>query len=84
MANTGKCRGCGAKIVWVKTPAGKNMPCNPGLVPYREEYKGKDKVVTMGGEVVSCRTFPAYGPVTDMGYIPHFATCPNAKQFSRK
>jgi len=22
----GKCRSCGAKIIWVKTKAGKNMP----------------------------------------------------------
>lgn len=28
------CRGCGAEIVWVKTEAGKSMPCDPGAVPF--------------------------------------------------
>lgn len=27
-----KCKGCGAEIVWIKTPAGKAMPCDPNKV----------------------------------------------------
>ena len=23
-----KCKGCGAEIIWIKTKAGKSMPCN--------------------------------------------------------
>ena len=40
------CKGCGATIVWVVTPAGKRMPCDPDGVP-------------------------------------HWGTCPNAKEFKR-
>lgn len=29
------CKKCGAEIVWIKTPAGKHMPCDVGIVcPY--------------------------------------------------
>lgn len=27
-----KCKGCGAEIVWIKTAAGKSMPCNSDKV----------------------------------------------------
>lgn len=42
---TVECKGCGFQIVWVKTKAGKNMPCDPELV----------KVVTEDGDVVTGR-----------------------------
>jgi hypothetical protein len=25
----GKCRSCGADVIWIRTKAGKAMPCNP-------------------------------------------------------
>lgn len=43
-----KCRGCDAKIFWVKTPANKNMPVDPdgeahwGTCPKANEF-GKNK-----------------------------------------
>lgn len=27
--NAGNCKSCGAEILWIKTIAGKQMPCNP-------------------------------------------------------
>lgn len=27
--NAGKCKSCGADIIWIKTLAGKQMPCDP-------------------------------------------------------
>ena len=48
------CRGCGAEIVWVKTTAGKSMPCNPGAVPFWARPGAPGKVVTLLGKVVSC------------------------------
>ena len=30
----GKCRSCGAEILWIETPGGKAMPCNPEPVYY--------------------------------------------------
>lgn len=44
------CRGCGAEIVWVKTTAGKSMPCNPGAVPFWARPGAPGKVVTLLGK----------------------------------
>lgn len=37
-----KCKGCGAEITWIKTKAGKLMPCN----------SEKSTIVTEQGEIV--------------------------------
>ena len=78
--NRATCRGCGAPIVWIKTPAGKAMPCDPAPVYYKAAPGGKDKIVTTRGEVVSCEIVPG-AEATDAGYRPHWATCPQAGQF---
>lgn len=80
--NKATCRGCGAPIVWIKTPAGKAMPCDPAPVYYKATPDGKDKVVTTRGEVVSCEIVPGAN-ATDAGYRPHWATCPQADHFKR-
>lgn len=80
--NKATCWGCGAPIVWVKTPAGKAMPCDPAPVYYKAAPGGKDKIVTTRGEVVSCEIVPG-AEATDAGYRPHWATCPQAGQFKR-
>lgn len=54
------CKGCGAEIVWIKTPNGKNMPCNAE----------KTIIVTPEGQTVT-------------GHIPHWATCPQSKNFKQ-
>ena len=78
--SNGICRGCGANIVWVKTAAGKNMPCDPWPVPYWERAGATGKVVLQpSGKVVSCDF-----ELTGFGYISHFSTCPQAKGFRRK
>lgn len=41
--NKATCRGCGAPIVWIKTPAGKAMPCDPAPVYYKAAPGGKGK-----------------------------------------
>jgi len=51
---TGKCKGCGAPILWIKTAGGKSMPCNPEQVIYWEKRGAAGKVVTPNGEVISC------------------------------
>lgn len=71
--NRATCRGCGAPIVWIKTPAGKAMPCDPAPVYYKAAPGGKDKIVTTRGEVVSCEIVPG-AEATDAGYRPHWAT----------
>lgn len=76
------CRGCGRLIIFVKTPAGKSMPCDPSLVPYTPIQSSKGRVVNLQGEVIACDleapTYPA-----EFGYIPHWATCPAADRFKK-
>lgn len=49
-----KCRGCGEEIIFIKSPAGEFIPCNPSKVIYSNPGEGKARVVTQNGEVVSC------------------------------
>lgn len=68
------CRRCGNRILWVKTPAGKNMPVDPNLINYRAVPGGKERIVTPSGAVIAgerCNPEGADG----VGYISHFATC---------
>ena len=50
----GKCRGCGASIVWIQTSAGRSMPCDAEPVSYREKAGAPGKIVTPNGMVLSC------------------------------
>lgn len=79
----GKCRGCGAPIVWVKTLGGKCMPCDANPVVYRERAGASGKIVTPNGEVLSCDLDVDPEEATGIGYISHFSTCPQAKRFRR-
>lgn len=47
----GNCSKCGKQIMWIKTKAGKSMPCNPSFVYYKEKKGGKDRIVLTNGEV---------------------------------
>ena len=81
--NGAKCSSCGAPIVWLRTKAGKSMPCDDGLVRYKANPEGKQFVVTDWVEVVRCDlTFD--GLPTGMARISHFATCPNAKKHRKR
>lgn len=78
------CRACGAPIIWIKTPAGKSMPCNAGGVFYWQKDGGKSRVVTANGEVVSCVLSGDTGEATGIGYIPHWATCKAPEKFRKR
>lgn len=78
-----KCRGCGADIIWIKTPGGKSMPCNPIPVTYWEKPKAQGKVVTPNGKVLSCEFKGDPQNATGIGYISHFSTCPKAVRFKK-
>lgn len=79
----GRCSGCGRKILWVKTTAGKNMPCDPGCVAYWPVVGARGKVVRNDGSVVSCE-FIGPKETAHLGYTPHWSTCPKANKFKRK
>lgn len=77
------CKGCGAKIVWVKMPGGKSMPCDPDLIPYWERKGASGKVVTPNGEVISCVFDGDPQTATGVGYVSHWSTCPHAQSFRK-
>lgn len=80
-----RCKACDAPIVWIGTPVGKFIPCDPGLVPYVQETGGKDSVVTDAGEVIRCRLDLKPGEYpTGLARISHWSTCPCADQFRKK
>ena len=58
------CRGCGAEIEWVKTPAGRNMPVDPGRV---EILQGLH--VDGQGKRGERRSLPQVTVVTDDGRV---------------
>ena len=73
-----RCRSCGARIIWIPTTAGKSMPCDPKPIPYREDPLGSMTIVTNDGRVVRAKPDASSEAV---GYVSHFATCPDADKW---
>lgn len=79
--NFGQCRGCGRRVLWITTKAGKNMPVDTNIHHYRKDPAGKEKIVTQSGEVVTGTIVDTPQEADGMGYISHFATCTQARRF---
>lgn len=60
------------------------MPVDPDQVLYWERKGAAGKVITPNGEVVSCDLEGELVKATGVGYISHFATCPNADQHRKR
>lgn len=69
------CKYCKRLIVWIRTTAGKYMPCDPDPIPYWNKANARGKIITVHGRVISC-DFYGDGLADGEGYVPHFATCP--------
>lgn len=80
----GTCSKCKKQIMWIKTKAGKNMPCDTGFVYYKEEAGGKDRIVLPNGLVVAGTIQNNPEHADGFGYISHFATCEYEKMFRKK
>ena len=80
MNDMGYCRSCGARIRWIKTVAGKAMPCNATPIRF-ERGGGPETFVTPEGKVERGKR-DHEGELT--GYISHFATCPYADRHRRR
>lgn len=78
------CRACGAEIGFIKTVAGKTIPVNPEEVAYEQKAGGSLKIVTPNGEVLSAERPADPQKATGIGYISHFATCPEADKFRKQ
>jgi hypothetical protein len=72
-----ECRGCGAKIGFLKNPrTGKWMPVNPERVTGVDAPD--DGVLIAENGAVLRGVLPE-----DVGYVPHWSTCPVAGDFRR-
>ena len=78
-----QCRACGAEIIFVKMKTGRNMPCDPALVPFWANPNAKGGAVTREGDMIPCDFEGPMDEMTDVGYISHFATCPHADLFRK-
>ena len=84
LGRTAKCRGCGAEIAFIKTVKGKTMPVNPESI-YFIPAGGPNTYVMIDGTVERGRepTWEDQGTPTQIGYISHFATCPERDKFRK-
>lgn len=79
-----RCKACGQEIIWIKTKAGKAMPCDPQKIPYTTEPPGGEKGKTLVLPDGRIATGSLDLESDKYGYISHFATCPAAEQFRRR
>lgn len=78
------CRGCGARIDWIRTRAGKMMPVDPEPVMVIAG-EGRDVFVTDEGDTIVGRRAlqEEENAGLQVGFVPHWATCPRAGYFQR-
>lgn len=74
-----KCKGCGQEIKWIKLESGKSNPVDI------EKYHIQDNLIDPNMVVVN-KEKGIVGKISNVesGYISHFSTCPNAKDFKKK
>ena len=70
MSVMGKCRSCGAEVVWVKTRSGRSMPLD-AVNPNAGNVRIVDNVAHVGADGSG-------------HYVSHFSTCPEADQWRRR
>lgn len=82
-----QCKACKRPIVFIKTTAGKSMPCDWAVVPYVEVAGGQDTLVTKNGQTVRGTISTAAAPcdnATGLAYRPHWASCTAPGAFKRR
>lgn len=80
-----KCRSCGARLIWIKTASGKNMPCDYEPVKFRYNFLSNIRLVTKEGEITGADIVRSANESYDaIGYFPHWATCSNPEKFKKR
>lgn len=77
-----ECRSCGAKIEWIQTKKGKNMPIDVEPVDPTEAEDGTFLCNADGRFIKVGKS--QYEENEGPWFISHFATCPNADQHRSK
>lgn len=78
------CRSCGAQIVFIRTTAGKSMPCDAEPKSFKYKPGSDTKLVTPSGVVVSCEIVANPEEADGYGYTPHWSTCNAPDKFRKK
>jgi hypothetical protein len=84
MNGASTCKACGKPIIWMKTKATKNMPCDADLVPYWESASGTKRVLTLNGEIIKCELSGDEQKATGIGRTPHWGSCTSPDQFRKR
>lgn len=88
-----QCRGCKATIRWITTPNGKHMPVDPEhlteWVTDEPALAGAKRVALLSGDGKHLETGYLATVITPgarqiEGFLPHWSTCPQAKDFKRQ
>lgn len=79
-----RCRACGKPIIWMKTAAGKTMPCDPDLRWYWAREDGSQRILTHSGELVRCELTGNRDEATGLGRTPHWGNCTQPDQFRKR
>lgn len=79
-----KCRSCGADIIWIITKTGRKMPCNaePIFFDLANMNDEGTKVFVKDNGTIAIGIENPEGQ--EVGYISHFATCPEADKWRTK
>lgn len=95
----GTCRGCGARMLWIRTVEGKRVPLDPAphtgpqlLTGERAPAGGKlVRGYTLAGamlavleELPPAQLFDAPAAPEATVYVSHFATCPDREAFTNR
>lgn len=77
-----RCRSCDAPVIWAYTPRGKRMPVDAELGPRPDGFSGA--LYRLGSEIDGTPTLERLPSAASEGYVSHFATCPEANDWSKR
>ena len=76
------CHKCHRLITFIKTPAGKKMPCEAGRVHYIEDPYGRSHVYTEDGKRYVRASIVCAGESLEVGWLPHWGQCGRGRRGS--
>ena len=80
-----KCKSCGADIKFMRLQNGNTITVDKNsLVPVRPGGNKTVCIVTYAGEVIFGDPVWKGHPEAVLGYVSHFATCPDAEKYRRE
>lgn len=70
------CRYCGRQIIWTTNSAGKRIPLENALTPYKQSDKPNRALYTGGGTKILCETLPEGQEAEAEGFAHEYHFCP--------